>query len=1025
MNISAWAIRQPIPSIVLFLLLTILGIASFKTLGIDENPNIDVPIISVSITETGAAPSELETQITRKVEDALAGINNIKHITSTVSEGSSTTNVEFELGTNTDRALNDVRDAVLKIRQQLPAQINEPSITRLEIVGGPLATWTVSGKGHSLEELSWIIDNNISRSLLTISGVGQVSRSGGVQREIRVLLDPIKIEALGLTAEQVNTQIRNLNIDLPGGRGQVGALEQSIRTLGSAKTVDLLRSQRIAVPGGAGNNGWARLDTLGRVVDGATEPRQAALLDGEPVVAFSVIRSTGSNLVEVATGVDAALAKLLTILPPDIKIEKVRTNAKYVMESYSASMDSLVIGAGLAVLVIWIFLKDWRAAVISATAMPLSVIPTFLVMKWAGFTLNNMSLLGLALVIGILVDDAIVEIENIVRHMHMGKTPYNAALEAADEIGLAVVATTATIIVVFLPVSFMPGIPGQFFKQFGLTVAIAVFWSLVVARLITPMMAAYGLKKPAHSRGRGWLIPLYDFLLSWALAYRLPTVLLAVIFFVFSLGLFSLIPTSLIGNADRSETVLSVEMPPSTELSEMVEKCRTLSQILHKHQEVARVFASIGTASSAGGPNMNNQAAVNKASLYIILTPREERTISQKQFEDLLRPELRVVPGARLSFGLAQGLSGKLNIILASDNATSLNQISDNLLREMRQSPGLFDVTSSAALVRPEILIKPDFALAAEQGVSIQSIARTALIATLGDIDQNLAKFDLPERQVNIRVQINEKYRENLELLGNLKVTGNENKLVPLRAVAKVEMGQGPSQIDRYHRKRQVTLEASLRADTALGDAINLVHAMPAYQNMPKDVVEAPSGDAEIQRDVFSGFAGAMGSAVLFIYAVLVLLFAGFLHPLTIMVALPLSIGGAIMGLLIFKEALGMYALIGIVMLMGLSTKNSILLVEYCLMTMQGGLSRAEAIQSAGEARMRPILMTTVAMIAGMTPIAMGIGAGSEIRKSMAIAVIGGLITSTFLTLLVVPVVFTYFDDFQRFVSRLIDRRRT
>jgi hydrophobic/amphiphilic exporter-1 (mainly G- bacteria), HAE1 family len=1019
MNISAWSIKQPIPSIVLFILLTVLGIFSFNTLGVDENPNIDVPIISVVISQVGAAPSELETQVTKKIEDSLAGVNNIKHITSTVNEGSSSTAIEFELGTNTDRALNDVRDAVTKVRQQLPAQINEPLITRLDFIGGPLATYTVSAApGRSIEELSWLIDNTLSRTLLGLGGVGQVQRSGGVQREISVELDPAKMESYGLTADMVNNQIRSLNIDLPGGRGGIGSEEQSIRTLGSAETIEGFRSARISLPSG----GWVSLESLGEIKDGISEARQAALLNGKNVVSFSVIRSTGSNMVEVATKVDAALAKFAQGLPPDIKIDKVRTNAKYVQDSYQASMDSLIVGAVLAVIVIWIFLRDWRAALISALAMPLSVIPTFLVMKALGFTLNNMSLLGLSLVIGILVDDAIVEIENIVRHMHMGKTPYVASLEAADEIGLAVVATTASIIVVFLPVSFMPGIPGQFFRQFGLTVAIAVFFSLVVARLITPMMAAYWLKKPAHEEGTSLLVRLYDKALGWCLAYRAPTVLIALTFFLFSMGLFSLIPTSLIGNADRGELLLSVELPPGTELEDSIEASKQLSAIFLKHKDiVTRVYASVGSASSTSARD-TSQGQVNKASLYIVLVPRENRKITQKEFEEQIRPELSIVPGARMSFGLAQGISGKLKVTLASDNAKTLSATANQLLLEMRGVPGLSDVNSSVALVRPEIIVKPDFAKISEQGASVQSIARTAMIATLGDVDQNLAKFDLADRQINIRVKLAKVNRDSLDSIRSLKISTAGGKLVPLGSVADVELGQGPSQIDRFDRKRQVSVEASLRSDLTLGDALATVHQLPSMKALSKDIIEKPSGDAEIQKDVFSGFAKAMGAAVLFIYAVLVLLFVGFLHPLTIMMALPLSIGGAILGLLISHESLGMYGLIGIIMLMGLSTKNSILLVEYCLMAMAGGMTRDEAIQGAGEARMRPILMTTVAMIAGMVPIAMGIGAGSEVRKSMAICVIGGLVTSTFLTLLVVPVVFTYVDDFQRYISRRRDR---
>ncbi|MBM3462613.1 MAG: efflux RND transporter permease subunit [Armatimonadetes bacterium] len=1019
-NISAWSIKQPIPSILLFLILTLMGVLSFMSLGVDENPNIDVPMVSVNVTQTGAAPSELETQVTKKIEDAVAGIGNIKHISSVVAEGATTISINFELGTNIDRAVNDVRDSVARIRQQLPGQINDPIIQRIDFAGGPFATYTVEGKNLSIAELSWLIDDDVQRSLLSIPGVGQVNRSGGVDREIRVNLDPTRLQALGITADMVNSQIRALNINLPGGRGELGQSEQSIRTLGSAHTVDDLRAMRITLP----NGGWARLDTLGTVVDDAAEPRQIALLNGKPAVSFSVVRSTGSNLVEVEAAVDKKLAELRKTLPPGVQITKVRTNAKYVMESYHASMEHLLLGAALAVFVIWLFLKDWHAAVISALAMPLSVIPTFWVMKWAGFTLNNMSLLGLALVIGILVDDAIVEIENIVRHIHMGKSPYNAALEAADEIGLAVVATTLTIIVVFVPVAFMGGIPGQFFKQFGLTVSVAVFFSLLVARLITPMMAAYWMKAPPTEAGKSWLVRSYDRMLVWAMSNRLATLCIAVSFFFYSLWLFSTIPTSLVPATDRSETVLTVELPPGSSLNETRSVVERLTKILLARKEVTLAFASIGTATGGRGPRSGPAAgAVNKATIYIVLVPPGERALTQAKFEADVRKELASVPGARLSFGGAQGLSGKLRIMLSSDDSEELHKQADQLLTQMRALPILYDVTPGSALQRPELHVIPNQEAAAEQGVSIQSIARTALIATLGDVDTNLAKFDLKDRQINIRVQLDPKYSDDLEAIRHLRVMGSNGRLVQLASVAEVVVGEGPSQIDRYDRAQQISIEATLRPGISLGDAVIAVHDLPAFKGLPPNVKERPTGDIEIQKDVFGGFAWAISAAVIFIYAVLVLLFGGFLQPLTIMMALPLSIGGALMGLIVTRQSLGLYALIGIVMLMGLATKNSILLVEYCLMMMHRGMPRSEAVMSSGEARMRPILMTTVAMIAGMTPIAMGIGAGSEVRMTMAIAVIGGLITSTFLTLLVVPVVFTLVDDFSNWLQQRFAHR--
>ncbi len=1017
-QISAWSIKNPVPTTVLFLVLTIIGAFAFFNLGIDENPNIDMPIVSVTVTESGAAPSELETEVTRKVEDAVAGIGNIKHITSTVNEGISTTTIEFVLGTNTDRAVNDVRNEVSKIRQQLPQGIDEPIIERLEFTGSAFVTYTVSSEKRSVEELSWLIDNTISRSLLSVAGVGQVQRAGGVDREININLDPTKLNALGASSDMVSLQVRALNMNMPGGRGALGAKEQSIRTLGSAQTVEGLAETQVMVAGG----NFARINTLGTVCDGTSEQRQSALLNGKPVVAFSIVRSVGANMVGVEKGVDAKLATLAKTLPPDVKVTKIRSEARFVRESYDACIDSLAFGAVLAIIVIWWFLGNWRAAIISALAMPLSLIPAFAVMKVFDFTLNNMSLLGLSLVIGVLVDDAIVEIENIVRHMNMGKKPFRAALDASDEIGLAVVATTMTLVVVFVPVAFMGGIPGQFLKQFGITVAAAVLFSLIVARMLTPLMAAYYMKEMKEQKGGGKLMALYDRILHWALAHRILAVAAGLIFFMGSIALLKTLPTSVIGNVDRNETMLTVELPPGANLADTTNTVQKLFEKLHVRPEVDQVFATIG-APTTGKMNSGGSAGeVNKANIYISLLPREKRKLTQEQFESDVRAELNAVPGARLAFTRIGGITGKLKAVLTSDDGAVLAREADKVANEMRSIPGISDIVSSASNLRPEILVKPNFSRAAEQGVSVQAIAHTAMIATLGDIAANLPKFNLSDRQINIRVQLDPQYRQDLETIRNLRVSGRMGRLVPLSSVAEVEMGSGPAQIDRMDRARQVTIEASLSPELPLGKALELVHQLPSYKALPTSITDTPSGDVEIQKDIFTGFAAALAAAVLLIYAVLVLLFEGYLHPFTIMMSLPLALGGALMALVIAHQSLGFYALIGIVMLMGLVTKNSILLVEYCLMSMKEGKPRYQAIVEAGEARMRPILMTTIAMIAGMLPIALGIGAGSEARAPMAICVVGGLITSTLLTLIIVPVVFTYVDDLQKWVERFLPK---
>lgn len=1033
-NISAWSIKKPIPTIVLFLILTIMGLVSFPLLGIDASPNIDIPSVSVLVTQPGADPTELEFQVTKKVEDAVAGLGNIDHILSTVTDGSSSTTINFVLGTNSDRATNDVRNAIAQIRQNLPQDINDPVVKRIDTAGGAIMSYAVESERQSVEQLSYLVDQTISRKLLSVQGVSQVQRVGGIDPQIRVDLNPERLQALGITSTQVNEQIRNYNTNLPGGRTNVGSTEQSVRTLGSADSIEELKKYNIVLPKG----GSVPLETLGTVTSSYAEVRQLARLNNKPVVAFNVLRSTGSTLVTVEEGVQEAVKEMEKTLPKDVKIQLIYTQADFIRASYQASVDALGLGAGLAVVTILIFLRDWRSTLITAVALPLSAIPTFVALKALGYTLNNMTLLALALVVGILVDDAIVEIENIERHVQMGKSPMRAALDASDEIGLAVVATTMTIVSVFVPVAFMGGIPGQYFRPFGVTVAVSVLCSLLVARTVTPLMSAYMLKDKGHhqdSLDKDIFSYQYRRVLTWSLKHRVLTLLFAILFFFGSLQLVPLIPKGFVDRDDTGLSTVGIELPPGSTLNQTDRAVQQATQLLRQSPAVLNVLATEGSpAISTGGPSGGAAAAagVNTATIYVKLKPLEERKgeeciatehgnrdCSQDAFEKSMREKFNTIPGVRISF--AQGRIGgkkQLSILLKSDNPASLNRTVNALLQQMRQISDLVDVTSSASLEKPEILIKPDANRAGDQGVSVQSIARTASIATIGDIDANLAKFDLPDRQIPIQVQLAEKYRNNIDTIKNLQVPGKNNTLVPLVAVADVSIGKGPSQIDRYDRSRQVSIEANLKPGVVLGNALAKVQNLPALKSLPSDVTQEPFGDAKVMADVFAGFAGALGTAVLFIYAVLVLLFNDFLHPLTIMVALPLSIGGAFLGLLAAQKSLGLFSLIGIVLLMGIVTKNSILLVDYALMNQKEGKPLYKAVVESGVARLRPIIMTTIAMVAGMAPIGMGIGAGSLARSPMAIAVIGGLTTSTLLTLVVIPVIYTYVDGWQTWISK-------
>jgi HAE1 family hydrophobic/amphiphilic exporter-1 len=1006
-NISAWAIRRPIPSIVLFILLMLVGVVSFLTLQVNNDPNVDIPYVIVVVTQSGAAPSELETQVTRVVEDSISSVNSINHITSTVTEGVSRTNIEFAIGTNSDRAVNDVRNAVGKVRELLPQTIDEPRVERVDNSGGDVMGYAVSSPDMSETALGWFIDNDVTRTLLAVHGVASIERLGGAEREIRVNLEPERLMALGITVDDVNRQIRAVNANMAGGRSTIGTSEQSIRAVGSVDSVEALKSMAIALP----NHRKAHLADLGTIEDGFAEARRAARLDGKPAVAFFVDRAFGKSEVTVAQGVVKAVAEL-EAAHPTVHFEPIFSDAVFALSSYDASMEALGLGALLAVVVVMLFLRDWRATVIVAVALPLSVFPTFFFMKMMGYTLNFISLLALTLVVGILVDDAIVEIENIVRHIRMGKRPYQAALEAADEIGLAVVATSFTIVAVFLPVSFMSGIAGQYFVQFGATVSVAVLFSLLVARLITPMMAAYLARDHGTRRHASWLVGPYLRLLGWALDHRWISMACATLFFVGSIGLVPLLPTDFIPPEDSSLSSMSFELPPGTTLAETDQAMQQVSTIIRSEPEVTSVFTSIG-----GGINGD----VRLARATINLVPRARRQRSQQQIEKDLSQKLKAVAGIRYNIG-QNGNNQSLSIILSGDDPKAMNGIAEELVREMATLPQLTNIKTSASLLRPELQIRPLYDRAAELGVSVADIGNVARLATMGETTANLAKFNLPDRQIPIRVQISPDARSDLNEVRNLRVTTASGGSVPLDAVADISLGSGTSEIKRFDRARQVSIGADLNG-APLGPAIEAVHALPALQHLPPGIKLQNTGNTEFMAEVFGQFGLAFAAGIMLVLAVLVLLFQSFLQPMTIMMALPLSIGGALAALLMTGDPLSLPVLIGLLMLMGIVTKNSILFVDYAILAMrEHGLGRRDALIEAGAKRAQPILMTTIAMIAGMLPIAARFGENADFRAPMAITVIGGLATSTLLSLVFIPVAFTIIDDIQGWLVRRLRR---
>jgi hydrophobe/amphiphile efflux-1 (HAE1) family protein len=1009
-NISATAIRNPFPPIVLFVVLLFMGVVAFIRLPVNLSPDISFPLIQVIVQYPGAAPPEVETQILQKVEGSIASVGNVKKITSAALEGQAWIYVEFQIGTPVDRAVNDVRDAIAKVRSDLPDGIDEPLVQRQNIEGGAIVYYAVSTTAMTEEELSWFVDNTIAKRLLAVSGVAQVQRGGGVDREVRVELDPARMQALGITAVEVNQQLRQLNLDAAGGRAQLGGGEQSIRVLGGASSTHGLAETQIALPGGR----VARLGDIAEVRDGIAELRTLSRLNGRPATTFGVFKSKGSSDVTVLESIQRELGKILEEAP-GVKMKQVFTTVDYTKEMFHSSINALIEGSILAVMVVWFFLREWRSTAISALAIPLSAIPTFAFMQWMGFTLNQISLLALSLVAGVLVDDAIVEIENIVRHKRMGKSGYQAALDAADEIGLAVVATSATIIAVFVPVSFMPGITGQFFIQFGLTVAAAVFFSLLVARLITPVLAAYTLKRDPHTaHGDGAVMTRYLEVLRWCVTHRWTTLAAGTLFFILSLLALAMVPTSFVPDADFSSAQLNIELPPGVRLEQTAATSKAAYEVLRKYPEVADVVEFVGSGDTG---------EIHRATQFISLVPREQRDLTQSAWQDLAMAQLKRIPDARMSFANQSGAGGgrDIDIYLTGDDPKLLADTAHQLVDEMRALPILTEPRINADLQRPEIVIRPRLELAADLGVTVASISQTIRIATLGDLPQFAAKFSLADRQIPIRVSLVESARRDLVTLENLPVPTASGETVPLKSVADISFGQGPTRIRRYNQSRRLWIDADLKG-VELGPAMAQIRELPTLKNLPRGVRLVETGNAEVMGELFANFGIAMGTGVLMVFAVLVLLFQRVFQPITILSALPLSIGGAALALLITGHPLSLPAVIGFLMLMGIVAKNSILLVDFAIEEMRAGKDRVTALIEAGHKRARPIVMTTVAMVAGMLPVAIGFHGDNAFRAPMAVAVIGGLITSTLLTLVIVPAAFTFIDDLECWLAPKVTR---
>ena len=1002
LNISAWSIRNPLPSIVFSIILLVLGWVSFNKLAVTRLPSADIPVISVAVSQFGAAPSELESQVTKTIEDGVSGVEGVRHISSSITDGLSLTTIQFALETNTDRALNDIKDAVTRVRANLPQNVTEPLIQRVDVIGLPIVTYAAISPGKTPEQLSYFVDDVVKRALQGVRGVAQVERIGGVEREILVSLDPDRLQAAGLTAVNVSQILRGTNVDLAGGRAEIGKNDQAIRTLAGAKTLNELAGTMIPLFGG----GEVRLDDLGTVTDTIADRRTFARFNGEPVVALGIKRSKGASDVVVAAAVQKRI-DALKVTYPDVDLKLIDTSVDFTKGNYDAAISTLFEGATLAVIIVLLFLRDIRATIIAAISLPLSIFPAFWVMDLLGFSLNLVSFLAITLSTGILVDDAIVEIENIVRHMRMGKSPYRAALEAADEIELAVIAISLTIIAIFAPASFMSGIAGQFFKQFGITVSVQVFFSLLAARFVTPVLAAYFLKDHPHDDPPpGRILQAYTRLVTWSVKHHFITVLIGFGIFAASIWSITLLPQGFLPAQDTARSLLAMELPPGSQLAYTEKVTEEIVARLRKRPEVKSIFVD-------GGRVPPGTQEVRRAALIINYTPKGDRKITQRQLELEIGQELENVPDIRFWFLDENGLRA-ISLVVTGVDSNIVNNVASELATQMKRIPIIANVISETALDRPELRIRPRAELAARLGVSTESLSQTIRVATIGDVGPALAKFDAGDRQVPIRVQLEDSARSDLQMLQQLRVPlgqRGERGGVPLSVVADIQLDQGPTSINRYDRERQATVAADLVGAAALGDATKKIEDLPVMKSLPKGVRVNKSGDAESLAELSDGFATAITAGLMMVYAVLVLLFGTFLQPITILFSLPLSIGGAIVALLLTGKQLTTPVWIGILMLMGIVTKNAIMLVEFAVEAIREGKPRDEAIIDAGMKRARPIVMTTIAMAAGMMPSALAFGAGGEFRSPMALAVIGGLIFSTILSLVFVPAMFMVMDD--------------
>ncbi len=1002
MNLIDLALKRPATAIMIALAVALFGTIAFFQIDRDLFPKVNFAVVSVAIPYPGAAPEEVESAITTRVEEALSDLTDVKYIQSTVTEGFSFTAIQFNLEKDSDKALREVKDRIDKIKKDLPEKAEEPIAEKFEASALPILTYTAEGLPD--EKLTDLLKDIIKPELQKIPGISKVNILGGYEREVHVVVRKAALEQYNLSVTDVERTLTGENLNFPSGRIESGDTELSLRTLAQSGTSSGLYQLLVYNKYGTG----IPLNKIATVKEESKEHRVLGRINGHPALALTITKEGSGNMIRIASQVDSAFKSLQKSLPPSVKFTKIQDQSKFVREDSDATFEALLLGAILAVVVIFIFLKDWRATLVSGIAIPISLAGTFIFIQLMGFSFNMMTLMALALVVGILVDDAIVAMENIVRHMELGKSPFQAAHDGAKEILMAMTATTFTIVAVFTPIAFMKDIVGKFFREFGFTVSVSVLISLTVAAFLTPMMSAYLIKPRPEPEDKGLFAAIkriYLKLLKRALTHPWITVAAALFFFVASFALAPLIPKEFMAAPDRGEFNVTVELEAEASLEKSLGIADGMTRILLNEPGVKTVSATIGSPSGYTG------GGVNKSTLTVIMVPKEERKISMSQVKKMVRTELeKAYPGIKINVNdigiIEESDTRPVQIIVSARNYSDLLKASDEMEKVMRAEPGLVDVGSSLKEEKQEYRFVLNRQKAMDAGVTAADAAMALRAATIGE---KVSTLTYQQKEIDILVQMDKKDLRSPGDLEGVMLPTSTYGAVPLKAVGHIELGKSLPEIQRRDQQRIITLAANLK-DIPLGTAVAALENKFKKLDIPGGVTYKFFGEGERMKDSQVSMMMALLVAVIVIYLVLVNQFESFLHPVTVMVSLPLAITGALLALLLTHTNLSLITMIGMVLLMGLVNKNAILLVDFALKGLREGKELTQTLMDASAVRIRPIFMTTAAMILGMLPIALGLGAGSEMRAPMAIAVIGGLITSTLLTLVVVPVVFSLME---------------